>query len=65
MPRRIEVESWRTKPRAGGTTTHDHTPSSGLAATRHEVLGAIERILAGEIERLTLRLAGVASAATG
>jgi hypothetical protein len=37
----------------------------GLAATRADVLGAMERILAEEIERLTLRLAGVAGATTG
>jgi hypothetical protein len=37
----------------------------GLAATRPDVLGAMERILAEEIERLTLRLAGVVDAATG
>src|SRR5262249_48230369 len=37
----------------------------GLAATRPDVLGAMDRILAEEIERLTLRLTGVAGAATG
>ena len=36
-----------------------------LAATRPDVLGAMERIFAEETERLTLLLAGVADAATG
>jgi Putative transposase. len=37
----------------------------GVAATKPDVLGAMERIFAEEIERLTKRLAGIAGAATG
>jgi uncharacterized Zn finger protein (UPF0148 family) len=37
----------------------------GLAATKPDVLGAIERIFAEEIERLTKKLAGIPGAATG
>jgi hypothetical protein len=37
----------------------------GLAAMKPDVLGAIERIFAEEIERLTKRLAGIAGTATG
>jgi hypothetical protein len=37
----------------------------GLAATRPDVLGALERIVAEAIEQLTKRLAGVVGAATG
>jgi NAD(P)-dependent dehydrogenase (short-subunit alcohol dehydrogenase family) len=37
----------------------------GLAATKPDVLGAMDRIFAEEIERLTKRLAGFAGAATG
>src|SRR5262249_22994929 len=37
----------------------------GLTATKPDVLGAMERIFAEEIEILTKRLAGIAGAATG
>ena len=37
----------------------------GVAATKPDVLGAMDRIFAEEIERLTKRLAGIAGTATG